>query len=180
MKNQTTRNGKKNSGKLISVLKVIGLVILCATVSLGSVAISKNFKHELNPNNLIKVDENYIKSQNTARGVEIDVDEDGVITLSGKATSAQTVTVATVELQPGKYVISGVNKPNIDEFGMRIMYGDGNVAFADTDSAKFEITKAETVTILLYWADDYDFGTVIKTKVEPVLVAGETAGEIYK
>ena len=163
------------------MLKIAGIVMLCAIVSVGAVTLSGGINKELNPDNLIDINgEGYIKSQNTARGVEIDVDEDGIIKLSGKATSSGTVTVATVELQPGTYTLSGVENPNIDEFGMRLQYGSGDVAFADTQSATFEITAVETVSIIIYWADDYSFNMFTNKKVMPVLVSGKTAGSFYK
>lgn len=166
--------------KVKKVLKWV-CVVLSVVATLTFINSSTDiFKKELNPDNLIDVTaEGYIKSQNTARGVEIDVDDDGIIRLYGKSTSAGSVTVATVELQPGTYTLSGVSNPNIDEFGMRVQYGSGDVAFAGTESATFEIMATETVSVIIYWADDYNFNIFTNYKVTPVLVSGDKAGSFY-
>ena len=163
------------------ILVIIGAILLVAALALGICSAFNLFPRERNEANLIDISaENYIETHNTARGVKVKVDEDGIIKLSGKATSANSVTVATVALKAGTYTLSGVNDPNIDEFGMRVMYGDGNIAMAGTESATFTLAADETVTIILYWCEDYNFNFNANSTVKPVLVEGEVAGEFYK
>ncbi|MBE6576533.1 MAG: hypothetical protein E7653_00155 [Ruminococcaceae bacterium] len=163
------------------ILIILGAIILVAATILSVCSIFNLFPRERNEANLIDITaEDYIKTHNTARGVKVKVDDNGLIKLSGKATSANSVTVATVALKAGTYTLSGVSEPNIDEFGMRIMYGNGNIAMAGTDSATFTLAADETVSIILYWCEDYNFAFNSNSTVKPVLVEGETAGEFYK
>lgn len=176
-KNRYSSRGKR-IGKLIALF--LAGVLLCTVLSVGIVSLSNSDKN-VNSDNLIDVTaDDYIRSQNTARGVEIDVKDDGVIKLSGKATSAHSVKVATVTLKPGTYTLSGVPDPEINKMGLRATYGDGIVCNAGTESATFTLTQEEMVTITLYWAEDYSFGWLNpNSTIKPVLVEGDKVGEFY-
>lgn len=164
------------------VLVILAVMLALAGVSVfGGVKYSTDFKRDINPDNLINVNTpGYIKSMKTGHGVEIDVDENGVIKLSGKATKAYSVTVATVTLDAGTYTISGVkNSDSLDDFALRVDLPGGEAAWADTENDTFTLTQAETVTVVLQWSDEYKFNFLTNNKVEPVLVKGEEPGSFY-
>ena len=167
---------KKN--KIVKWICVILALIACCACITSIVGI---LNKEHNPDNLIDVkSENYILSQDTARGVKVKVDDDGIIYLSGKATSPGSLVVATVELEPGKYPLSGVDNPNVDQFGIYITTAEGDSAFANTEDDTLEVTQKQTVSVILYWCNEYNFNVFTNCKVEPVLVAGTEAGDFFK
>lgn len=165
------------------ILKIVGIVL--ASVMLLGFGVSAFgggnfdvFDREKNDKNLVKVDESYIKTHNTNRGVEIDVKDNGVIKLSGKATSDYSVKVASVKLAAGTYTISGLDEPDINEFWMYVQHSGGQ-AISGTDGATFTLNAEETVTIMLAWAEDYNFNLFNENTVRPVIVSGDEAGSFY-
>ena len=166
---------------------IIIAVLLAMTATLGLLhlsgfelkAPSEWFSGERNPNNLIKIDDSYIKTQDTNRGVEIKVADDGTIRLYGEASEDYAVKVATVSLEAGTYTLSGMDDVDVTKFYMYLV-ANGETVIAGTSDATFTLTGATTVDITLSWAKDYDFGTIFGTKVMPVLVKGETVGEFYQ
>ena len=176
------RIGKTIAMFLAGVLLCTGLVTAIGGLTSGFDNMNPTswFEKDVNPDNLIKADaEDYISSQTLLSGVKIDVKENGAIKLTGEATQAGSVQVAAVELQPGKYTISGLKDASSTKFALIVKYGDGDVAFAGLESQTFEVTQAETVTVHIQWLEDYDFGSVIGTEVKPVLVSGTEAGSFY-
>lgn len=180
-KNYNNNNKQRKSG---GVWKMVGIIVAsvlstCILLSIGSF-VKTAFEKEVNPNNLIKVDENYIKTQNTNRGVEIEVADDGTIELSGKATSDHVVTIATVSLEPGWYTLSGLESPDLNEFYLYGVYGVSGQAIAGMDSAVFEVTAPTDIVIKLSWTEDVSFNWFSDRKIQPVLVEGKVAGDFYK
>lgn len=173
--------------RLKHALKWIALVIVAVTLSavvcftFGGLKFTNPLDKDINPDNLINVNTpGYIKSMKTGHGVEIDVDENGVIKLSGKATKAYSVTVATVTLDAGTYTISGIkNSESIDDFALRVDLPNGDAAWAGTENDTFTLTEAGNVTVVLQWANEYSFNFFTNNKVEPVLVKGEEVGSFY-
>lgn len=177
------RNNPKKKRKLLGVLKIVALSLVAATLlGVGLFAFSGGFADafgkDRNKNNLITMDTTYIKTHNTNRGVEIDVDENGVIKLSGKATSDYSVKVASVKLAAGTYTISGLNEPDLNEFYMYVQHSGGQ-AISGTNGATFTLNAEETVTVYLEWADEYNFNLFNKSTVRPVIVEGKEAGSFY-
>ena len=185
--NSNRSNGKKHVFK--SLLRWIALALVSATLAavmvfaFGGLKFENPFNKDINPENLINVNTpGYIKSMQTGHGVEIEVDKYGVISLSGKATDNFSVTVATVTLDPGTYTISGIkDASSVDKFALRVNYSNGGVAFAGIDGKdSFTLVEAETVTVTLQWCEEYNFYIFNpNSKVEPVLVKGDTAGNMY-
>ena len=182
MSNYNNENKKKrNARRFWRTAALILVSVLLSVFAVGALGGLENspFEKELNPNNLIVVNDAYIKTQNTNRGVAIDVKEDGTIKLSGKATSDHNVTVTTMTLEPGVYTLSGLKNPDINKFYMYLTYGAGQ-AIAGTDSATFEIETTTDVSVVLAWVNEYEFTNFfVDTKVQPVLVKGESAGNFY-
>ena len=176
------RNNNYNNEKVKKWLKRIGIILLAVVACVSCASVAGLFDKELNDENLIDVNsESYIKSYNTALGVKVKVDDDGVIHLWGTATSSNIVNVATVELEAGTYYLSGVEKPDINDFGLRIVLANGTPVLANTDSACFTIENAETVTVQLYWADEYSFDVFDANRtVKPVLAKGDKAVSFFE
>ncbi len=174
----------KTKRKAKGFLRTAGIVLTAALLAAGIMSAVSFAKDKLakdrNEDNLITVDENYIKTHNTNRGVEVEVKEDGTIKLSGEATSDYVVTVATVNLKAGTYTISGLENPDVNKFYLYAAYGTGGSAIAGTSNATFTLTTDQTVTIRLSWVDGMEFGKIFDTKIQPVLVSGEVAGDFYK
>ena len=165
------------------ILKVVGIVLLMAMLlCVGVFAFRGGFNDILgkdrNEKNLIQLDSGYIKTQNTNRGVEIDVNDNGVIKLSGKATSDYSVNVASVKLPAGTYTISGLDEPDVNRLWMYVKYSGGE-AIAGTEDATFTLNAEETVTVILSWAEDYNFNIFTENKICPVIVEGNTPGDFY-
>lgn len=161
------------------VLAIVLSVITLLGVFISLFGDSMSFGRDVNPDNLIDVkDKNYIKTHDTNRGVDIKVNDDGVITLSGKASSDYSVKVAEVRLEAGTYTISGLNDPDVNDFRMYVAYSGGS-AFAGTDNATFTLAAAETVTVTIAWAEDHNFNLFTGNKVYPVIVEGDEAGSFW-
>ena len=129
-----------------------------------------DFKKEPTPNNLLKVDSSYVKDQNTKTGVSVDVNGDGSITLSGKASCDYNLVVTNVTLSKGMYKITGLDHRNIDDFYLYVLY-DGTQYIADYHSSSFNIESDEAVvTVGLYWRGGYNFDSIFnKNTVTPYL-----------
>lgn len=187
MSNQYHGSNKSKRG-----WRMVGICALCTCLAILGASLvgfisggfsEKNptnwFDKDRNPDNLLKVNDTYVKTHNTNRGIDVKVDKNGVIKMSGKATSASSFTVQTVTLSAGTYTISGLANPNIDEFSMYAIYSEsGDRAYADTESATFTISEETSVQVVISWAKDYKISLANQT-IKPVLVKGETAGEFY-
>lgn len=177
--NKTKRTAKTIALILVTALLGAGLATGIGVASNGFETMKPTewFAEEANPDNLIKVDENYIATQDTNRGVKIKVNEDnGEIKLTGTATSAHQVTVQKVTLQPGKYQLSGMEKVNLDQCYLGVNV-DGTVYKAGVvDNDTFTIAAETEVAIYISWVDEHNFG-LFGTKITPELVAVTEAAE---
>ena len=176
-------NGKKSSkGKRIFKMLAMFLAgLLLGTMLVTSIGVFANgfdsvgkvswFDKKPNPDNLIKVDDNYIVTQDTSRGVKIKVNEtNGEIKLTGTATSAHQVTVQTVTLQPGTYKISGMKDVNLDQCYLGATV-DGVSYLANVEGQDtFTLPYEDEVTLYISWVKDYSFGA-FGMKVLPEIVA---------
>lgn len=185
--NSDSKRDRKKNG-FMRFIKIVALMLATAAIAavlvfaFGGLKFTNPFDKQINPDNLINVNtEGYIKSMKSGYGVSIDVDEYGAIKLSGKATKAYSVTVATVALDAGTYTISGVKDANtLDQFALRVNLPNGEAAWANTENDTFTLTEAQTVSVVLQWDKDYNFNFLNPNrKVEPVLVKGDTAGSFY-
>lgn len=177
------RRGKVIAMFIAGVLLCTGFVTAIGGITNGFDNMNPTswFEKQANPDNLIKVDaEDYISSQTLLSGVEIDVKDNGVIKVTGEASQAGSVQIASVQLEPGTYTISGLKDASSTKCALVVKYGNGDVAFAGLESQTFVIAQAETVTVHLNWTEGYDFGKVIGTEVKPVLVSGAEAGSFFK
>ena len=169
MKNKTKRT-----------LKRIGLILAIALVGgvFGAFAASGTsmFDRDLNPDNLIKVENYVVKDKDdNGNGIDVKVDDDGVIKLNGKATADDEYTVTELVLEPGEYTLSGF-KSDKSKVGLKATFGTSE-HYAGTSSDTFVLESSTTVTIVVYVADDH---YCLNTTIKPVLVTGDEAGEFYK
>lgn len=160
-------------------LKRIALILAIAVMGgvLGAAAVGglSSMKKEVNPDNLIKVEDYAIKDKDDlGRGIDATVKEDGTIKLTGRATSDNEFLVTSIVLEPGKYTISGCNS-NKDASGLKAVFGSSEY-YAGTAEDTFEIESTTTVNIYAYVKEDT---VCINKTIRPVLVEGDTPGEFY-
>ena len=168
----------KRLGKTIAIF--IAGVLLCTGLVTAIGGLSNGFDNmnpmswfekDANPDNLIKVDNNYIATQDTNRGVKIKVNEsNGEIKLTGEATSAHQVTVQKVTLDPGKYQISGMKDVNVDECYLGVNVGGVIYKAGVEGSDTFTVGSQTEVTVYISWVDEHNFG-LLGMKILPELVA---------
>ena len=140
------------------------------------------FDKEPNPDNLIKVANYSIESTEGSIGVDVKVNEKGVITLSGKATANFEEDVATMTLNPGTYTLGGCNS-TVNKSGLKIVY-KGIEHYAgidnDKDGATFTITEemgAVSATVYVYVMEGERAPLL---PIKPTLAKGEEEINFYK
>ncbi len=175
--NQTNYKSKRRGQ---TALMIAGIVLIIALLAgIGVMAFSS--MRERNPANLIKVDDNYVEDKVLMYGLEVDVNEDGVIKLKGQTSADEQIIVQTVKLAAGTYTLSGIDKPNLNEVVLRATWGNGNVAYAGLDSATFTLDAEYEVTIDILVKGSEDKNTVNwqNKTIKPVLVADDKPGEFW-
>lgn len=188
MSKRSRRQSKDNYKKkrTLRTIAICALLVIVSTISLSVVGFaSDGFQNkdvmtwldkEVNEKNLIKAENYQIEDeQDDGKGIKARVNEDGVIKLSGKATSDNSFVVCTVELAPGEYTISGVK--STDNYGLQVTGADNLIAKAGTSSDTFTIETAQTVTVSIYVTEDT---WLFNKKITPVLVSGADAGDFYE
>ena len=172
----------KKKGFLKWLLIIVGGVLALALLG-GLASVGLESLKERNPANLLTVDEGYLVDTNTAYGLSVDVDSDGVIKFDGQSSRRDEIFVKTLTLEPGVYTLSGINKVDITKMDLRATWGNGNVASAGTDSAIFELTETTEVTVsIVIAASNSEVGNTIvwqNKTIKPVLVKGINAGDFY-
>lgn len=121
-----------------------------------------------------------METQKLANGLDIKVDEDGVIKISGKASEDYEGVVAILTLDPGTYTIGGYNT-DLGKAGMKaVVNGAPHYAGVSNSSngATFTIEETTSVSIVLFVKKDAHF--LISTTFEPTLAEGSTAIDFYK
>lgn len=134
---------------------------------------------ELNEENLVNV-ANYDATFDTADydDLDIEVDEDGVITIEGENKGAEDlkIKVATVSLTKGEYTISSGAKGTDDKtYYMSIIIGDKEIIADDGEDSTFKVETEDTFDIYITVCD----GEEIDTTLKPVVVEGDKAGSFY-
>ena len=187
MSKRSKRNSNQNFKKKRTLRSIAICAILCivCTISISVVGFaSEGFQNkdvmswidkQVNEANLIKAD-NYIieDGQDDGKGIKARVNDDGVIKLSGNATSDNSFTVCELTLTPGQYTISGLK--SCDEYGLEVI-GANLHAKSGTSNATFTIDTTQTVTVQIYVAEDT---ILFNKKVTPTLVLGADAGDFFE
>ena len=184
-KNRKNRNNNTNfkaKRRLNSIVTFVCLVLVFAL--LGGIAVATfSSLRERNPDNLLTVDENYIRDKKTGYGLEVKVDDNGIIKLKGQSSRNEELIVQTVKLAAGTYTISGIEKPELDKVVLQATWGTGNIAYAGLDSATFTLDAEYEVTVAIVIEGTEDGENTIDWQnktIKPVLVKGDVAGEFWK
>lgn len=181
-KNSSQNYKARRTGKTIGIIAaiILGATILTSAVGFMSDGFMNSnplewMEKEVNKDNLIKKENYLIKDgEDGGKGIELHMDEYGVIKANGKATSDNTFTIAELVLQPGQYTLSGVKSG--DGYGLRAV-GATVDAKAGVSNATFTVETAQTVSIQLYVAEDQ---RLIYKTFEPCLVPGDSAGDFFE
>lgn len=164
------------------ILKTIVLVLVSALLGgaiIGFTDIGDKLKPTRNDNNLIVLNESYIKDGSNSKGVNWKVSEDGTVKLYGTATSADSIVVQTVDLAPGTYTYSvGNEKVNVDKYYSYVDF-NGEQYIAGTENDTFEVVEDSTVQVIICWFEDTDFGEVIGATFRPIIVEGKNPGDYF-
>ena len=157
---------------------LIGVLTLALLGGAITVCSAFGVLQERNENNLLKVDDTYIKSQSLINGIELDVMEDGAIHIHGDPSNNATVIIQQVKLSAGTYTISGIEKLDTGKMMLCVVYGSGSSAIAGDSSATFTLTEEETVSVELHFVKDAEIHYANRI-IRPVLVEGDEVGEFY-
>ena len=163
-----------NLGNIITIVLLLAVFFLL----IGTVFSSR----ERNPKNLIKVDDKYLSSRRTDYGLEVVVEDDGVIKLKGQTTRNEKLDVQTLTLPAGTYTISGIEKPNLAKITLQATWGAGNVAFAGLESETFTLEADTLVTVsIVIEGSEGEEETIewANRTIKPVIVSGKEPGEFY-
>ena len=175
MSNYKTKKIWKRIGIGVAIVALLAVALALANGMLSGF-------RDRNSDNLIKLDDNYLKSKKTDYGLEVVVDDDGVIKLKGQTTRNEELIVQTVTLPAGTYTISGIAKPNLSKIVLRATWGEGNVAYAGLDSQTFTLEGETLVTVSIVVegaeGDDNTIDFVNRT-IKPVIIEGKEPGDFY-
>ncbi len=168
------------SYKTKKIIKIVAAflvgVLACGTLLHFTGTEIKNPFEKEDLKNVIEIDDNYIVSHNTAKGVEVEVNKDsGQITLTGTASSSHELKVTELTLKAGTYRITGLDECDVNEFYMYVSDGLNKVAYSGVEkndanavNDTFTLEEETTVSVWIYWAKDHYFG-LIGTRITPVI-----------
>lgn len=164
---------------LLTSLATILAVTLLGIFSTGFTDwnVSSWLDKEVNEENLIQVDDYLIKSKKLGNGLTIDVDEHGVIKVSGKASEDYTAEVAVVTLQPGTYTVGGFAS-DTNKAALQVRLATGEIAMSGVDGATFEVKEATSATVEIVIRKDTNF--IVSSTFRPTLATGEEAIDFFK
>ena len=166
---------------LLSVLASCLVLTTVGALSTGFTdwKVTEWFEKEVNPDNLLKVEGYTIKSEKLNSGLEFDVDEDGVIKVSGKSSEECEKVVAHITLEPGTYTIGGYDS-DANKMSLAIVV-NAEIHYAgdtsDTSGATFTVTETTAATVKLVIAKDTNF--LLAQTVRPTLVKGSNEIDFY-
>ena len=169
---------KTTKNILVIIFCIFASVLISSLVgSLTNGFVDWDF-HIVNEKNLISID-NY-DSALTAEidGIDIEVDEDGVITVDGenKGTGDLKIKVADLTLKKGEYTFSSSAKGADDKtYFMSIENGNTVVKADDGEDSTFDVKEEATYTVYITICA----GEEIDTTFKPVLVDGDKVGSFY-
>ena len=190
MSNYNNENKKKrNARRFWRTASLILVSVLLSVFAVGALGGLDNvFEKDLNPDNLLKYEdyvENLMKDE-TEGGMHIKWKDDGSFALWGKhsdddITNATLVDYefVTVVLEPGTYTLSANNKDAGDNFGLyALIAGETEKQRTDDGVVSFDVTEGQTAVSIGWYVKNNQ--RLIYEKIEPTLVAGDTAIEFYK
>lgn len=157
------------------VLGIIAIVLLTIVTFGGFFALSRGTINEIagfdfrtiNEENYIKVDNYTITATDDKEAaLQVSIDEDGIITVSGKNETEEAfeMAVTTVTLEKGKYEFASNAKGCSDETYQLVMKDNADGIIVANEEFIIEETTEYTVYIVVY------AGAEIDTEFAPVLV----------
>ena len=161
---------------LITVL----IAVVCSsclgwlTAGFQNFDVAQRFEKERNPDNLITISSVTLATTRHSSGIDVTVDEDGVVTLDGKVTEDIQLPYATVSLQPGEYILSGDEKGSAGTYYLSIVVGEQTI-YGNLDG-KFTVETAGSYTITINVEADTQLRNV---KLYPVINSGDSAVDFY-
>ena len=180
----------------MKILKIVGIVLLCAvmlsfglSIFGGGLNIENPFERDVNDKNLLKV-ENYFDNRlkdETSKGMKINWKNDGSFSLSGKHVDEDLpdknvicYEFTEILLTPGTYTLSAGNKNAAkDTFGVYAQAGDDIWYVEGDQDGTISFTLTETKTVVIGWFVKNNY-RIIYQKVAPTLVSGEATIDFYK
>lgn len=153
----------------------IGAAILAGVLLLGSVGIiTLPELRERNDDNLITEESIVLESiDDKDTDVNIDVDENGVVKLRGKASVLCEYVYATVTLEPGTYSFTACgDKGSLKTYYMALCLSESNMVRSDGDP--ITITEAGEYDIVIVIKEDCKF-PVLGAKLYPLLLPADDA-----
>ena len=164
------------------LFKTIALVLVGALLGgaiIGFTDIGEKLQPTRNDENLIEVNETYVKEGTNDKGVTWKVSDDGTIKLFGKSTSADSIVVQNVALKAGTYTYSvGNDTVNVDKY-YSYVDANGEQYIAGTTNDTFELVEDTTVQVVICWLEEVNFGEIIGTTFRPIMVDGENPGDFF-
>lgn len=142
----------------------------------------KQLKGSRNENNLLTTElyQSTMVTQTLANGLEIEVDDDGVIQISGKATEDWEGTIAVLTLEPGTYTLGGY-ATNLGKAGLKaVVNGAPHYAGVTNTSngGTFTVESTASVSIQIFVKKDASF--LLATTFKPTLAKGTEEIDFYK
>ena len=170
----------KRSTKTLLVTVLIAVVCTSClgwlTAGFQNFDVQQRFEKERNPENLIEIDSVSLKSGRHESGIDIDVDENGVVTLNGTTGDEDvTLTYSNVALAAGDYILTGAENGST---GTYYLYVDVSNTITKGDfNGQFTVGTAGTFNISIMIKAETQLRNV---KLYPVVNEGTEAADFWK
>ena len=169
---------KKSTKKSIAIIAIAVVICTCLgwlTAGFQSLDFAERFQRERNSENLITIEDVSLTSVNHESGIEVTVDDNGVVTLNGESDEDLVLTYATVALEPGDYILTGAEDGSKSTYYLSVTVGS-DVIKGDFNG-EFTVKTAGTYTIQIHIKGE----TALKNvKLYPVVNEGDEAVKFYK
>jgi len=179
-KNNQTRTRRRLPRWAQILLTILASCLVMSVI--GMVYIGNRQWKMRNDENLIKLAETaYIKSQKLESGLEIHVDDDGVIKLRGNVEEEVVKTIATVTLPAGTYTLGGFVCDADSDVILRAKISEVyHYAGSDdkTFGATFTLTDSTIVTVELVVKKDTNL--LITKTMRPTIAEGKEEIDFYE
>ena len=169
---------KKSTKKSIALVAIAVVICTCLgwlTAGFQSFDIGSRFERERNPENLIDAENISLATARHESGIDITVDDNGVVTLNGESDEDVTLTYAVVALEPGDYILTGAEDGSKSTYYLSVTVGS-EVIKGDFNG-EFTVSTAGSYTIQIHIKGE----TALKNvKLYPIVNEGSEAVNFYK
>lgn len=168
----------KRSTKNLLITVLIAVVCTSClgwlTAGFQNFDVQQRFEKERNPENLITLSGVSLKTTRHSNGIDITVDEDGAVTLDGKASADTTLAYGNVSLPAGDYILSGDAKGSAGTYYLTITIGSTTYYSGDAITVTGEGTSSYQINIVV--KKDAQLNNA---KLYPVVNSGDSAVDFY-